>query len=165
MSDPTSPPSLASLPTQLLTSAPAWFWRYASVIAISFLMVVGGDYYLGSPVAGYLRAVGEQRAKAVSLPTPTIDARMIQRIEALEKQAANRVQTFSDIEGRFALNESNFKALEAVTQYTIGRVSTVEKYLADPPKKKPVLVKSVPTVAVVPAPVTTAPVVHIGGEK
>ena len=158
MPDPIKPPSLVSLPTQLLTSAPAWFWRYASVIAISFLMAVGGDYYLGSPGAGMIRAWGAQKALDVSRETsPNLNA----RIEALEKQAANRVQTFSDIDGRFALNESNFKALEAITQYTIGRVSTVETYLANHPKPKPAPVKQVPTVAI-PAP-NSGPVVKIEG--
>lgn len=150
MPDPITPPSLTSLPTQLLTSAPAWFWRYASVAACTFLLIVGGDYYLGSPVAGWVRAWGAQKALAVSSPAP--DAKLMARIEALEKQATNRVQAFSDINGRFALNESNFKALEAVMQYTIGRVSTVETYLANRPKAKPVTVKSVPTISI-PVPV------------
>ena len=160
MSDPITPPSLVSLPTQLLTSAPAWFWRYASVVAISFLLAVGGDYYLGSPASGMIRAWGAQKALAVSRETSP-DAKLIARIEALEKQAANRVQSFSDIDGRFALNESNFKALEAIMQYTIGRVSTVETYLASHPKPKPAPVKQVPTV-VVPVP-NSGPVVKIEG--
>ena len=165
-----SPPSLASLPTQLLTSAPPWFWRYASVVAIAFLMAVGGDYYLGSPVVGYIRAVAAQKVKVVEVGLigthATPDADTTARIDALETQAAK----ISSMQDDLALKTREFKALETTVQYTIGRVGTLETYMADKPvplvKKvkpvavnKPVVVDSVKPV-VVPS---TEPVVKIGG--
>lgn len=166
MSDPTTTPvpfSWTALPTQLFGAVPAWLWRYAGGTVLIFGLAFSGDYYLGQPLTAWVRAWGEQKAKAVSLPTPVADARMIARIEALEKQAANRVQTFSDIDGRFALNESNLKALELIVEYNVGRTIRLE----EASKKKPAPVKSVPapvakTEAVKPAE-PVAPMVQIGG--
>ena len=121
----TTPPSLASLPTQLLTSAPAWFWRYASVVAIAFLMAVSGDYYMGSPATGWIRAWGAQKALAVSNPPSDTLA-----LDALKTKIVS-------LQENIDRNDAQFKAMEAVLQYTIERIQTLETYLADQPPPTP----------------------------
>lgn len=170
MSDPTTTPSvtsplaslLSALGTRFSAAVPAAALKFVAWPIVIFGALYAGDYAMGFPVRGYVLALSVEKAKAVSLPTPAVDPRMIQRIEALEKQAANRVQMFSDIDGRFALNESNLKALELIVEYNVGRTIRLEEAL----KKKPSGVKSVPaplakTEAVKPA--EPAPMVQIGG--
>jgi hypothetical protein len=149
-----TPPTLASLPTQLLTSAPAWFWRYASVVAIVFLMAVGGDYYLGSPGSGLIRAWAVQKAKAVETRAVP-DADTAAKIDALLTQTAK----ISSMHEAMALKEREFKALQASLEYTIGRVGTLEAYMAE----KPAAPRKAKAVTVVVKPEPSEPVVKIGG--
>ena len=170
MSDPTTTPSvisplaslLSALGTRFSAAVPAAALKFVAWPIVIFGALYAGDYAMGFPVRGYVLALSAEKAKAVALPTPAVDLRIIQRIEALEKQAANRVQMFSDIDGRFALNESNLKALEIIVEYNVGRTIRLE----EASKKKPSGVKSVPAVAkteaVKPAE-PVAPMVQIGG--
>lgn len=170
MSDPTTTPSVTSPLASLLSALGTRFSAAVPAAALKFVawpIVIFGalwafDYAMGFPVRGYVLALSAEKAKAVSLPTPAVDLRIIQRIKALEEQAANRVQMWSDMESRISSQESNLKALELIVEYNVGRTIRMEELL----KKKPSGVKSVPvaaakTEAVKPA--EPAPMVQIGG--
>ena len=164
MSDPLMVPSLASLPTQLLGGAPAWYWRYASVATISFVLACGGDYYMGSPVTGWIRAWAGQKAKAVELrPLGVLSDTTEKRIADLEAQSLQFLIDAHTYSENIKEINGKLKALEAVGAYTIGRVGTLESYMSDKPAKAP----AKPGKAVLPVlpvlPLDTGPIAKIGG--
>ena len=165
MSDPLIvPPSLATLPTQLLSGAPAWYWRYASVATVSFLLAVAGDYYLGSPGVGWIRAWAGQKAKAVELrPLGVLPDTTEKRIADLEAQSMHLLSDTQQYADRLKQLEGKINALEAVGAYTIGRVGTLETYMGDRDQPKRVKGLTLTPKAVQAAPVDPGPVAKIGG--
>ena len=152
MSDPLVVPSLAALPTQLLGGAPAWYWRYASVATVSFVLAVAGDYYMGSPLTGYIRAWGAQKVKAVEArPLGVLSDATERRISDLEMQSFQLLTDMQQLQGEV-------KALGAVGEYTTGRVRTLESYLGD--GDKPKRGKAAPPAPVVKTP-DAGPIAHL----
>ena len=159
MSDPLVVPSLTALPTQLLGAAPAWYWRYASVVTVTFLLVFGGDYYMGSPLTGYIRAWGAQRVKAVEArPLGVLSDATERRISDLEMQSFQLLTDMHATGKRLEQLQGEVKALGAVGEYTTGRVRTLESYLGD--GDKPKRGKAAPPAPVVKTP-DAGPIAHL----
>ena len=156
MSDPLVVPSLAALPTQLLGGAPAWYWRYASVATVSFLLAVSGDYYMGSPVTGWIRAWGAQKVKAAEArPFGVLSEATEKRISDLEMQSFQLLTDVHATGKRLEQLQGEVKALGAVVEYTTGRVRTLESYLGD--GDKPKRGKAAPPAPVAKVPAQPAP--------
>ena len=139
MSDPLIvPPSLASLPTQLLAAAPSWYWRYGSVVVLTFLAWAAADGYLGGPVVSWIRGYAAQKVEAVRAPALTqplntiISPQMAARIDSLEHQSGQLLSDVADLTAKM-------KAVEATLQYTVGRIGTLEGSSPAPKVAKPKL--------------------------
>ena len=158
MSDPTVIASVGTLPTQLLAAAPSWYWRYGSVVVLTFLAWAAADGYLGGPVVSWIRSYAAQKVEAVKNPALTqplntiISPQMAARIDSLEHQS---VQLLSDV----ADLTTKMKAVEATLQYTVGRIGTLE---GSPVASSAPKVKPKPKAAVIPPPAPTPVPVDAG---
>lgn len=118
--------SLSALPQQILAGAPAWYWRYLSVAAITFLMLAAADRYLGSPVTGVIRAWSAQKEKTIAAKP---DTATLARMSRLEEDIASLRTVCSGLK----LEERKREAIEVVLSYTVGRVTALETAAAPAP--------------------------------